>query len=593
MEYIPQVSFADVVQAIDASRRAGGQRASTRARRRLYLSAAIAIALGLLGPIFVALPLFPDRSTAVGGSGEQRCVYDAAPVTRPDRLAPAPTPLPFVAGRSASVDLPVLNSGTCDWSESVTLYRESGSLPDAPAFISATATVGKGLFTAQIPFTAPATIGVYPSTWRMRTPDNRSFGAAFNLSIATHPEGALPVIPAESPFSLGRLVTFIAFLAPGLLGLGLAMVRSGRFVREFYALKHDRLGRDHALRLVFGLGARVSATARAGQLEVSADNEAIEKIGGPGWLVIHSGTAAVLERGGGFSRIVGPGTIRLGPFERVRAVIDARNLSRPKPESARTRDGIEVKVETTVSFRLMAQMDGEQIPKPQPRRSASALFMAWLGLKVIAPKPQGPVASPEAMRAIVYDLPAGTNWDSTVSSGIGDLIPQKMLDELWAPDDPDRNPRREIVEDLLKKGKEKQRKNGIELIDMSIGPLQVNDEVAKLRREWWQAFWIKDKRITEAEGDAEALQLREMARIEAQTRMIQAITQSLQALEPVGRERLSQVIALRFIDTIESIAGVWLSDESRVDYLNMLKELRQLSGAPGAANQPDLLSRGS
>ena len=561
MDYLRQPSLDEVAQAFAAVARDWRKRESTRALGRRVLSLAVVIALGVMAPIFIALSIFPDRPTAVSGSGEQRCVYDAAPVARVDRLAPLPAPKPFAAGRAATFDLPILNSGTCDWSESVTLYGEGGSLPGLPPFISATATVAKNLFTAQIPFSAPATIGVFHSTWRMRTPDNRSFGATLTFSIVTHPEGATPVIPAEPLITPGKLITFIAFLLPGLLGFGLALQRSGRFAREFYGLKTDRLGRDHALGLLFDWGRRASATAKAGQLEVSADNEAIEKIGGRGSLSIHSGTAVVLERGGGFSRIVGPSGISLEPFERVRAVIDARQLSRPKTESARSRDGIQVKVETTLSFRLMAQMDGEQIPRPQPRLPALALFMAWLGLRIRAPKPpfELPV-SPEAARAIVYDLPAGTNWGGTLSSGIGDVIPQKMLDELWAPEDLERNPRREIVEDLLKKGKEKQRKNGIELIDMSIGPLQVPPEVVKQRRDYWSADWEKLSRVTQAEGQAGALRQQQSARAEAQAEMIQTILQSFRMLSFSGMTQPSQQVALKLIEIVARTMKAALDD---------------------------------
>ena len=551
MEYLPQRSLAEVAQAFAVAVRDWRTRESTRAMWRRTFSIAVILALGAIGPIFITLSIFPDRPTAVGGSGEQRCEYDAATVPPVDRLNPMPVPQPKMAGQATTFELPVLNSGTCDWSADVTLYREGGNLPDTPPFISATTTASKGLFTAQIPFTAPATIGVYNVTWRMRTPDNRSFGATLAFSIVTHVEGTAPVIPADPPITFGKLIAFAAFLAPGLLGFGLALYRSGRFVKEFYGLKSDGLGRAHALRLLFNRGKGVSAAAKAGQLEVSADNEAIDKIGGPGALTVHSGTAAVIERGGGYSRIEGPGKIRLGPFEWVRAVIDVRKLSRTKTESARTKDGIEVKSETTMSFKLIGQMDGEQIPPPQPRPSPLALFLAWLGLRVKAPKPPaGPPASPETMRRIVYDLPAGTEWDKTLSSGLGDLIPQKMLDELWAPDDPNYNPRREIVEKLLKEGQEKQRKNGIELIDMSIGPLQAPDEVIKQRREYWSADWEKLSRVTQAEGYAEALRQKQTARAEAQAEMIQTIMQGFRMIAFSGAAQPSQQVAVKLIEIV-------------------------------------------
>jgi hypothetical protein len=239
-------------------------------------------------------------------------------------------------------------------------------------------------------------------------------------------------------------------------------------------------------------------------------------------------------------------------------------------------------------------MEGEQLPGPQSRVSPIHMLISWLGFQVRAPKPKtGAPASLEAIRASVYDMPAGFDWDKMVSSGLDDALPAKMLDELWAPDDPDRNPRKELIAELFRKAVEKYRQKGIEFLDLNIGPWQVEDEVVKLRRDWWQAFWLKDGRVTVSRGEAEALQILEQARIEAQSRVIQAMARALQGLESVNPERLSQVIALRFIDTIEAIAGLWLSDENRADYLSVLKELRRLSGPADTTPEPQRLPGGA
>lgn len=597
MKYLDRPSLVDILLAVADRFDAWWRRESGRATLRLWFWAAVILLLGLLGPLFIKLPIFPDRPTAVRGTPEQLCVYDASPVPKPDRYSPPPTPSPIVVGTAAVYHLPIVNSGTCTWGSDVTLVQEGGTLPTDPLrVITVTETAATFLYTAPISYTAPFEAGVYDSIWRMRTPRGETFGPPLTFSIVTHLEGEQPAYPGQF-LSFGDILAFVFALAPGVAGFILALNRSGAFIREFYNLKRKSTGPldlDPPLRLIFNLGSKPGATARKGLLEVTEQDKEIDDMGGPGILSVHSGTAVVLERVGAFSRIVGPGSYALGTFERVRRVIDLRPLSRTRTESARTKDGIEVSAEATVTFQLMEQMEGEELPKPKPRTPLGDLIAAWLGFRVPEPRvPGGPPASLEAIRAIVYDLPAGGEWDKSVSSGLSGVIPQKMLDELWAPDDPDRNPRRELVEELFQKGRERYRKSGIRLIDLNIGALIVNDEIVKLRREWWQAFWKKDGRITEAEGNAEALQVRERERLEAQTRMIQAILLGVQGLEPIGRDRLSQVIALRFIDTIESIASVWLYDENRADYLkvlNVLNDLRQLSSSSDEREEPHKLS---
>jgi regulator of protease activity HflC (stomatin/prohibitin superfamily) len=551
---------------------------------------AVVVALGLLGPYFIASAVFPDRRTAVEGLDTKgRCIYDAAEVQPENRLAPPPTPSPVITGQTTVWNLPVKNTGSCDWDAGVALYRESGSLTDTLPLMSATLTVGQGgIFAAQIPFTTPMAIGVFDSNWRMRTPEGQGFGPSFSFSVVTYHEGEAPRYPARPLFMPVQLVTLVVVVLSGWFGLAQALQRSGWFIKEFYSLKNNRLAEDHLIRLLFNHGKPVGVKVVNGLPEIAPDNEAVDKIGGPAGLLVTDGMAALVERGGGFSRIVGPSPNALGPFERVRAVFDLRNLSRTKTEMAHTKDGIEVKVEATVSFMLMEQMKDEQIPQPQAREPARHLLLAWLGFRVKANKPPGKLpASPEAMRLIAYEMPAGVNWDSTVSSGIGDVIPQKMLDELWAPEPEfvERNPRRTIVKDLFEKGRENLHKRGIELVDINLGPLMVPDSVVARRREWWQAFWKKDERITEAKGEAEALQLREMARAEAQTRMINILAQGIQDLDSFSVARLSEVITLRFIDAIEGIASVWLDDESRPYYLRMLTDLRRLPGPPVASHE--------
>ncbi|HLF25670.1 MAG TPA: NBR1-Ig-like domain-containing protein [Anaerolineae bacterium] len=583
MALLPQPSLNEVGQAISATLHGWWTRESIRARRRLVFVVGLLLLLGSLGAAFITLPIFPDPPTLIT-SGEEACVYDSAPEHLPSRLGPAPTPQPVVAGRPGMLNFYVRNVGTCAWDNRVTVYREGGNYTSAAQVFGSIQTTSQGAFLpVSIPYTAPLSSGVYQAVYRMRSPDSRSFGKPIVISIITHLEGSPVTYPSEPPINA---VTLLLLLLPGAIGFGIAVYHAGQFVKELYSLMNNRFGYGYVLRRLFALGPPRSATVSNGEVEVDGANETLTKIGGPGKLTVHGGMAALLERGGGFSRIVWAGKHTLAPFERARKAFDLRQLSRTKTESTWTKDGIKVEAEVTVSFKLMKRKDGEVVSKPAAKPTWWPLLRAWLGFKARKPKdPDSPAASPEAIRALVYESVAGKEWHETVSSGLDEEIPKRMLDELWAPD-PDVgrvNPRREIVKELFDNAQKKQRDRGIDLIDIEIGPLVVPLEVADRRREWWRAFWEKDRRITEAEGNAEALQVRELARAEAQTRMIKAITQGLQGFQAVGRKRLGEVLALRFIDTVESIASVWLTDESRASYLTMINELRKLSSRPDGA----------
>ena len=89
-------SLGRVLQAFAADTREWGARETTGAQRRRLLVLAMFVALGALGPIFIALPIFSDPPTSIPGERDGNpCIYDAAPASPPDRLR-GPTPIPDV-----------------------------------------------------------------------------------------------------------------------------------------------------------------------------------------------------------------------------------------------------------------------------------------------------------------------------------------------------------------------------------------------------------------------------------------------------------------------------------------------------------------
>lgn len=501
------------------------------------------VTLGALGPLYVAFPLFADRSTAVA-SAEQPCSYDAALQNPQGRYTPDPLPDPFVAGQGHSFELAIRNSGTCGWDSRVMLRREGGDIGEAQPAYSATTTsfiAPNTDLSVPIAFTASQEARIFDSTWRLYTPDGRSFGASFDVSIITHQADLAPAYPAPLLVDSGNFLRFFAFLTPAVIGFLIAIIHSGKFMREFYSLRDERRGIAHLLRLLFYWNPGLSATAHARAYEVDHENEAMGKIGGPASVSVHGGTAVLLERGGGFSRIEGPGEIDLKPFERVQAVIDLRTLSRPAHASARTKDGILVEADVSASFHLMMQLDDEDLSEYD----------------------ELPV-SREVIRRIVYEAGSPSGWESAaskaVASGVNGIISKKMFDELWAPDDPKQNPRREMFDAVSVKAKANLRKKGIKLIDMSIGALDIDEKIVEQRRELWKAYWESQSSITEAEGDAEANRKIEIAKAQAQAELIQTITQGLRMILETSSEQTASVVVPIVLSQIASATRFALSN---------------------------------
>jgi regulator of protease activity HflC (stomatin/prohibitin superfamily) len=92
---------------------------------------------------------------------------------------------------------------------------------------------------------------------------------------------------------------------------------------------------------------------------------------------------------------------------------------------------------------------------------------------------------------------------------------------------------------------------GLEVLVLSIGHLQLPDKVKEQRIKTWQADWIRQINVQNAEGDAEAERRLKNARARAQIEIIQNITQNIDAMRRVGNNNLTHIVMLRMIEALE------------------------------------------
>jgi len=157
-------------------------------------------------------------------------------------------------------------------------------------------------------------------------------------------------------------------------------------------------------------------------------------------------------------------------------------------------------------------------------------------------------------------------WDQIVIDRAADLlrstIARTLLDRLLESDngngdDGEGKPPREELRAAVKQDlAQAMEPHGIEVIAVGLGNIEVEDEeVLKQRTESWKAGWERRRMEGEARGDAEAIRLIEEARADAQRQMITAITEAFQQLADTETPVPAHVIALRFIDVLETVAA--------------------------------------
>ncbi|MFO7743112.1 MAG: SPFH domain-containing protein [Anaerolineae bacterium] len=421
--------------------------------------------------------------------------------------------------------------------------------------------------------------------------------------------GAAPDrLPLESPSLKAALSLALRSLRP-VLPVIAALVAAPLVVAQLLDQLHDigspKEAHDFLNRLRFGpLGRRPRLLARQGQI-ASQDGIVAERVGGPASLIVYNDTAVVTEQGGRLNRILGPGVHTLDPHERIWELVDLRSQRWVREVSALTREGIPVRCELDICFKIaespptahrLSQTAGRPTSLPYPY-SPEAVLRAATSKRIRPPE----------------ELTLLLDWDSRVArlgeSALRDILATYRLDWLIRAPQPDQpHPRDEIRRRLKADLQDRVSDLGARLLEIELGHIQVKapdrgnrrteqvsekllEIVSQQRIEAWNAGWSARALASRAEGEAELLRI-DAARIQAQAEMVIALAE---ALHPVlARRETSEpyVLALRVVEALR-----WMSyDPGTRDFMppEAIRTLRRLqdlldsdAAAPGRDTRPD------
>jgi regulator of protease activity HflC (stomatin/prohibitin superfamily) len=567
---------------------------------RLILVIFAVLVVGFVGGLVVQ-GITPPAERYVEREPGKECIYNAASAEASSLAAqPAGSPPPSSAlnvmappGAEVFAQWFIRNTSTCAWDASVhfrlieaqvQVLTDTLSVPPYQIPNNTLPTISpEGILAPVVPMIAPSTPGSYVTKWRLYAPDGiHWFGPefTFTIDVATGIEG---IVPAGR-----KLLIDWWFVIPAVIGIVIALMRAGAFVAQMYSLNSLWRGIGFAVDTTLGLSLnRQSIAVRHGEYEgkPADEHEVLLKIGGPGVLSIKDHTAVLTERGARYSRVLGPEDHTLMPFERIRAIYDLRTQSFDSVELSLTKDGVPVRAKVGAMFRFMKRMPDEPPSSPQHPRFLSILR------HYLTRTPSGPVkeppVSPEALRMACYEVPcppAPIKWYQaafgTAKGEVGEELNRRTLDEVFAPDDPDRSPRREIAAKLDSAGRSALAARGIELVDSTFGNLQLPREVTAQRTSMWQAGWEKESTITRSASEAEGLLQLHTARAEAQAELVKSVVQAVRMMDQ--NNLLSQHVVEALARVIErtlqrEITLPLLSATTRKEADQMLERLRRLS----------------
>lgn len=258
---------------------------------------------------------------------------------------------------------------------------------------------------------------------------------------------------------------------------------------------------------------------------------------GPGIVLTDAAHAPIVWDGLKFRRISEPGLTLTERLETIHQVVDLRPQLRTFYIEAVTKDGIRVRVETFLPFKLQARDQQPQIGSSFPLDRPSIYKAVWT-----QPVEQGQRRLWDQMAPI------------TTTRVMRRIIANYNFDELCAPHDPSQDPRVEINERLVREVRKEVEKYGVEVMGIRISNLlPVDRSILNDRIMSWRAQWERKIMGVLGQGRANALLETERAHARAQADMIDAIGKIIEQPDGIDPAVVTEMAALRFIEALEEM----------------------------------------
>jgi regulator of protease activity HflC (stomatin/prohibitin superfamily) len=375
---------------------------------------------------------------------------------------------------------------------------------------------------------------------------------------------------------------------PPLIGFGLAFYFGAAYLKDLLELPNLQLGFKHLTATLFGTDYPHMNIKEGKAFVDNPETNPMLRIGGPGWVHISIGNAAIFERMAGPSSVLGAGTHFIRRFETLREAFDLREIERSRQNvKMMTKDGIPlVLTEMRVRFRLnTSQRDARTESNPYPvlvgaiRRAAYKRKVTANGLENWADTVAG------AARGTI------TGW--VAERHMNDLIPPpRMGEQAGQPPPP---PYRQALHERFyqKDTRRKFADMGAEIVWVSVGHLRPDpdvdpdlkpeadptgrDKIQKQIIDTWRAQQaaLASDVITDARAVARAE--KERSRAMAEMELVNALTLGLRDARDAGHS-MPDILTDRLI---EYLTGVRLrSEEERLEHLQSLQDFLR-SDYPG------------
>ncbi len=356
-------------------------------------------------------------------------------------------------------------------------------------------------------------------------------------------------------YYLLRILIQVRFSLIPIATISFVLYAAARFIREIYGLRSTGEAFRFVLAALFSIRypfIRVQKTKIVAT--VPENQELLEKVGGPGRVVIEADTVVLFQKNRSPSETSTGRGYFLSPFERIDRILSLEDQEgyQEKIETV-SRDGIRVRL-TDVRFRyriLPSDADGNQHVRSL----------------------QHPYSySDEALRRIAYDLyvsDAGeADWNATVGKmlvgAISSFTNERKIDFLTAPREIGQDPRTELNKSLFTKTQEALKSVGAQLLWIDVGHIEIAEEaIDKKRVARWAAELDGEAATQTAYAEATRRAYKELGKAEAQAELMIGLTRLMKGID-LSRTTRGQFAALLLMRTTQ-ILQEYSGDQEKED----------------------------
>lgn len=320
-------------------------------------------------------------------------------------------------------------------------------------------------------------------------------------------------------------------LTPLLAGVTV-LLAAAKYVMDLYNLDNYQTALRYVVSSTFGMFYPKLVIDKGSKQLAPKQPHLIDKIGGPGVVVVEPGSAAMFRHLRRPGQTVLASTCFLAPFEQIAFVADLDEQQCHKDEIRTiTRDGIQVLLsDVHLRYRILQR---QRHGSPERRTLGD-------------PYPLEQDALNRMMRNLSVDDSGLDPWTVAVEryvvGEIMDFIAAHPIDYLTAPRGNGKNPRLELKKELFNRHVHSYlaRTYGAELIWVDVGHIDIIDpSVDSSRTSLWAVNWAGEASVERAYGEARLQAYQELARAEAQAKIIISLSDSLRQAKATDRPDLT------------------------------------------------------